>query len=226
MHRRTIIAVGLWLLLGASLTASAAQESRLILALGDTGFLDPAAIQAATGGRVVREMGGRKLKDVSAVILADVAYGALPPRVRDGLVAYVNAGGALLITGGPRSWGAGGYQALAPILPFKILGRQDWGAVPFREPVPIYPGHPILTGVEFMPIGTVNWVEVAPGATEILRLAGSSHNYPQTLIAAKRSRAGEVLGMTFDPNRLSGMRDLGRFVGNVIASLLAASRLG
>lgn len=101
MHRRTIIAVGLLLLLSPRSTAAAAQEPRLILALGDAGFLEPAAIRAATGAQVVREIGGRKLKDFSVVVLADVAYAALPPQVQDVVAAYVNAGGALLITGGP-----------------------------------------------------------------------------------------------------------------------------
>ncbi len=160
------------------------------------------------------------------MVLADVAYSKLPPRVQDALETYVNTGGALLITGGPHSWGAGGYQAMASILPFKILGNQDWGAVPFREPVPIQPGHPILAGVEFIPIGTVNRVEVAPGATEILRLAGGPHNYPLTLIAEKRSGAGAVLGLTFDPNRLGKMHNRGSFVQEVMAYLLAVSRLG
>jgi uncharacterized membrane protein len=220
-----IIAVGLLLLLSACSTA-AAQEPRLILALGDTRFLDPAAIQAATGARVVRELGGRQITDFSVVILADVAYTALPPQVQEGVVAYVNAGGALLVTGGPQAWGAGGYQALASILPFTILGGQDWGALPFREPVPVQPDHPILAGVEFIPIGTVNWVEVAPGATEILRLAGGPNNYPHTLIAEKRLGAGEVFGMTFDLSQLRGMRNLDLFVQNVITYLLAVSRLG
>lgn len=225
MPRRTIIAVGLLLLLSACSTA-VAQEPRPILALGDAGFLDPATIQAATGAQVVRGVGGRRLTDFSVVVLADVAYRALPPRVRDRMIAYVNSGGALLITGGPQSWGAGGYQALGSILPFKILGHRDWGAVPFREPVPIQPGQPILAGVEFIPIGSVNWVEVRPGATEILRLAGSRNNYPSTLIAEKRSGAGDVLGMTFNLNQLSGMRDRDLFVRNVITYLLAVSRLG
>lgn len=226
MRWRTIIAIGLWLLLSACSTTAAAQGPPLILALGNTGFLHPAAIQAATGARVVRQMGGRKLKEYSVVVLADVAYRALPRQVRDGLIDYIKSGGALLITGGPHSWGAGGYQALASILPFKILGRQDWGAVPFREPVPVQPSHPILAGVEFIPIGTVNFVEVAPGATEILRLAGTPQNYPQTLIAEKRSGAGDVLGMTFDLNQLRGMRNLDLFVQNIISYLLAAPQLG
>jgi uncharacterized membrane protein len=225
MRRRTFIAGGLLLLLGPRPSPAAAQESRLILALGNAGFLDPGAILAATGARVVHETGDRTLDDFAVVVLADVAYAALPPRVRAGVVAYVNAGGALLITGGPDSWGAGGYQPLAPILPFKLLGHQDWGAVPFREPVPIQPGHPILAGVEFIPVGTVNWVEVAQGANEILRLAGGPHNYPFSLIAEKGSGAGDVLGMTFDPNQLRGQASLDRFVRNVIAYLLAVSQV-
>ena len=92
--------------------------------------------------------------------------------------------------------------------------------------MPVQPDHPILAGVEFIPIGTANWVEVAPGATEILRLAGGPKNYPLTLIAEKRSGAGDVLGVTFNLNQLSGMRNLDLFVQNVITYLLARSRLG
>jgi uncharacterized membrane protein len=198
----------------------------VILALGNAGFLDPAAIRAASGARVVHEIGGRTLDDFAVVVLADVSYAALPPRVRTDVAAYVTAGGALLITGGPHSWGAGGYQPLAPILPFKLLGHRDWGAVPFREPVPVQPSHPILAGVEFIPIGTVNSVELAPGANEILRLAGGPHNYPFSLIAEKWSGAGDVLGMTFDLNELRGQSSLDLFVRDVINYLLAGSRVG
>ncbi len=224
MQRGLIVASSLLILLGICTPAPAAQEPPAILALGNIGFLDIPAIQASTGDVVVREMGTRKLRGFVAVILADISYAALPREVQDGLAAYVSSGGAVLVTGGAQSWGAGGYQPLSSILPFTIRGSQDWGAVPFRETVPIQPGHPILAGVQFVPIGTVNWVSVAPGATEILRSAGGG-TFPAPLIAEMGVGSGLVLGFAFDPNQLTGMSSRALFIKNTITYLLASSRV-
>jgi len=220
---RMRLVTGMALLLALTwLPAMAAQTSaRLILALGNTGFLDPQAIQAATGAAVKTEMGKLKLKDFSVLVLANVAFPALPAAVQQGLTQYVSNGGALLITGGPQSFGSGGYQAVASLIPFQIRSSDDW-----REPVPLQPGHPILTGVRFITIGSLNDMNPRPDVTEILRAPGGARTYPSPLIAEMSVGAGRVVGIAFDPNTLAGMQDRDLFVRNTLGYLLSASRIG
>lgn len=225
------------LLAWACLPAAAAGEaSRMILALGDTAFLDAANIQAATGAEVKTEMGESQLKDFSLIVLANVAFSALPAVVQQGLVPYVNEGGAVLITGGAQSFGSGGYQAVASVIPFEIRSTGDWRATPFRPPVPLQPGHPILAGVSFITVGNLNDMNPRPGATEILQAAGGGSagrvggagggSYPYPLIAELTVGAGRVIGIAFDLNEFSGMPDRNLFVGNTVGYLLSVSRMG
>lgn len=209
----------------------------MILALGSTGFLNPTAIQGATGVVVKSDVEKFKLNDFAAVVLANVPFGALPGPVQEGLVNYVNEGGAVLITGGAQSFGSGGYQAVASILPFQIRSNSDWRFTPFRSPIPLQPGHPILAGVTFIPVGTLNDMNPRSGASEILQAAGRGSaagrvagtgggSYPYPLIAEVGSGAGRVIGVAFDLNDFATMPDRELFVRNTIAYLLTASRLG
>jgi hypothetical protein len=205
--------------------------------MGNTAFLNPAAIQATTGAEVKTDLDGFALKDFAVIVLANVAYASLPDLLQQGLVEYVTEGGALLLTGGAQSFGSGGYQAVAPILPFEIRSAGDWRSTPFRPPVPLQPGHPILAGVEFITVGAVNDMNPRAGATEILQAAGGGSaagratgigggSYPYPLIAEIGVGAGRVLGIAFDLNEFSGMRDLGQFVQNTMTYLHSVSRLG
>ena len=225
MRAGSVMVIALLLAAGVSSPVAAAQSPRMILALGNAGFLNPADIQAATGAEVKQDMGRSELKDFAVVLLADIAYAALPASVQQGLVQYVNDGGAVLITGGAQSFGSGGYQAAASILPFQIRSQNDWRAVPFRSPVPLQPDHPILAGVSFIPVGPRNDMNPRPGATEILRAAGGHGTFPSPLIAEMLSGAGRVMGIAFDLNEFAGMRDRDLFVRNTIAYLLGASRI-
>ncbi len=208
----------------------AAEGPPTILALGDIGFLNASAIQAATGAVVTSKLEDHPLKDFAVLVLADIAYGSLPGPVQEGLVDYVNGGGALLLTGGPQGFGSGGYQAVAAIVPFQIRSGSDWRPIPTRFPVALQPGHPILAGVEFLSVVAVNDMNPRPGATEILQAAGggsaSGGSYPYPLVAELRAGAGDVIGMAFDMNDFAGMRDLGRFVQNTLQYLLGVSQLG
>lgn len=226
MRRRLVAGMALVLALTWLPAAAASGSARMILALGNPGFLDTQGIQAATGAVVKTEMEKFQLKDFSALVLANVALPALPAPVQQGLTQYVTDGGAVLITGGSQSFGSGGYQAAAPLIPFQIRASSDWRAMPFREPVPLLPGHPILAGVSFITIGNLNDMNPRPDATEILRMPGGARTYPSPLIAELAVGSGRVLGVAFDPNELSGWRDRDPFVRNTIGYLLQVSRIG
>jgi hypothetical protein len=240
MRTRLVVGIALLLALGCLPGTAAAQSARMILVLGSASFLDAKDIQAATGAEVKTSLDKFQLKDFSVVVLANVAFPALPGPVQEGLVQYVNGGGALLITGGAQSFGSGGYQAVASIIPFDIRSAGDWRFTPFRPPVPIRPGHPILAGVTFITVGTLNDMNPRGDATEILqaaghgaaggplapgRVGGGGGSYPYPLIAEVDVGAGRVLGIAFDLNEFAGMPDRDLFVRNTIGYLLRASRI-
>jgi len=249
MRTRLLVGIVLLLALGCLPGVAEAQSARMILALGSTGFLDPRSIQAATGAEVKATLGTFKLKDFSVIVLANIAFSALPDPIQQGLVQYVSAGGAVLITGGSQSFGGGGYQAVASILPFQIRSAADWRFTPFRSPVPIQPGHPILAGVTFITVGNLNDMNPRADATEILQAAGGGSaagrvtggtgaggvpgtgasgggSYPYPLIAELSVDAGRVIGIALDLNEFAGMPDRDLFVKNTIGYLLNASRIG
>ncbi len=235
MRRRLVVGIVLLLALGGLPGLTAAQSARMILALGNTGFLDPNSIQAATGAEVKADLGKFQLKDFSVVVLANIAFPALPEPVQQGLVQYVNDGGTVLITGGPQSFGSGGYGAVASIIPFQIRSASDWRFTPFRSPVPLQPGHPILAGVSFITVGSVNDMNPRADATEILQAAGGGSaggssggggSYPYPLLAELAVGAGRVIGIALDLNEFAGMQDRDLFVRNTIGYLLHASGIG
>jgi len=235
MRTRLVVGIVLLLALGGLPGLVAAQSARMILALGNTGFLDPKGIQAATGAEVMTGLDKFQLKDFSVVVLANIAFPALPGPVQQGLVQYVNYGGTVLITGGAQSFGSGGYDAVAPIIPFQIRSASDWRFTPFRSPVPIQPGHPILAGVTFITVGNLNDMNPRADATEILQAAGGGSaaggaggggSYPYPLIAELGLGAGRVIGIAIDLNEFAGMQDRDLFVRNTIGYLLRASGIG
>jgi hypothetical protein len=231
MRIRLVVLAGLLLVVASppSLAAAGAprQAPLMILALGNTGYLNPTDIQAATGAAIKQDMEKFELKDFAVVVLANVAFAALPGPVQQGLVQYVNDGGAVLITGGAQSFGSGGYQAVTSLLPFQLRSNSDWRFTSFRVPVPLQAGHPILAGVTFIPVGTLNDMNPRPDATEILQAAGGGVAGPRyPLIAEVGSGSGRVLGIAFDLNDFAGMRDRDLFVRNTITYLLRASRMG
>jgi hypothetical protein len=239
MRRRSVVGIGLLLVLGCLPGSAAAQSARMVLALGNTGFLDPKSIQAATAADVKTSLDNSQLKDFSVVVLANIPFPALPAAVQQGLVPYVNDGGALLITGGSQSFGSGGYEAVASIVPFAIRSAGDWRSTPFRPPVLIQAGHPILAGVTFITVGNLNDMNPRGDASEILRAAGGGSaagraagaggggggSYPYPLIAEMSVGAGRVIGIAFDLNEFAGMADRDLFVRNTIGYLLHASRI-
>jgi hypothetical protein len=231
MRARLALIFGLLLFLGCLFSPAAAQAPRpsspMILALGSTSWLNASDIQAATGAVVKQDMGQFQLKDFAVIVLANVAFAGLPGPVQQGLVDYVTNGGAVLITGGTQSFGSGGYQAVASIIPFRMRYPNDWTFAAFRFPVPLQPGHPILAGVSFISVGALNNMDPRPDAVEILQKgAGGVAGFINPLIAEVSAGAGRVIGIAFDLNDLAGMRDRDLFVRNTMGYLLRASRMG
>ena len=226
MRTQLLRGIAFTLVVGCLTIPAAAQSPRMILALGSTGFLDAKSIEAATGAVVKFDMEKSQPKNFSVVVLANVAFPALPGPLQQGLAQYVNDGGAVLITGGSQSFGSGGYQSIASIIPFQIRSAGDWRFTSFRAPVPLQPGHPVVAGVSFGPIGSLNDMNPRGDATEILQSAGGGvggFRYP--LIAEVAVGAGRVLGFAFDMNELAGMRDRDVFIRNTMTYLLSASRI-
>ena len=240
MRIRLAIVAGVILTVGLTSIAQAGQPSRTILVLGSAGFINDATAQHATGAAISRDA-GMPLKDVAVLVLANIPFSSLPPSTQDELVNFVGGGGALLITGGAQSFGSGGYKAVAPIIPFELRSESDWRFIAFRPPIALQPGHPILAGVTFITIGTVNDMNPRPGALEILQSAGSGGGggrsgpgrpggggggggYLYPLIAEVGVGAGRVMGIAFDLNDLAGMQNRELFVQNTLTYLLAASR--
>ncbi|OGB92533.1 MAG: hypothetical protein A2Z31_05620 [candidate division NC10 bacterium RBG_16_65_8] len=229
-------AAGALFILGWASVAPAGQSARVILTLGNASFINPESVRQATGAEVSQNP-GLPLKDVAVLVLANAPLATLPQPIQDGLADYVGSGGAVLITGGSQSFGSGGYKAVSPILPFQIRSDSDWRFISFRPPVALQPGHPILAGVTFLTVGTVNDMNPRPGATEILQSAGGGRaatqdggggggSYLYPLIAELAVGAGRVIGIAFDLNDFAGMRDRNLFVQNTLAYLLATSRTG
>jgi hypothetical protein len=207
-----------------------------MLTLGNPSFINAAAVKQATGAEVTQDA-SVPLSQVAVLVLANTPRASLPQAVQEGLVEYVRSGGALLIAGGAQAFGSGGYQAVASIIPFQIRSDNDWRFISFRPPVALQPGHPILAGVTFLTVGTVNDMNPRPDATEILQSAGGGRapsvdgiggggSYLYPLIAELAVGSGRVIGIAFDLNDFAGMRDRDLFIQNTLGYLLAASRAG
>ena len=85
MRLRVMVLVGICVILGWA-AAAAAVGPRVILALGNTSFIDAQAILKATGAEVTQVPGNTPLKDVAVLVLADVPFGSLPQAVQGGLM--------------------------------------------------------------------------------------------------------------------------------------------
>ncbi len=178
---------------------------RLVLTYGEGKALLSPAVTVA-GGRLIDELGERKFTDVAVVVLANVPYGAIPQEVSSQLRDFLQRGGTLLVTGGKDSFGSGGYEPLADILPFVVRAPSDFVAKPFKSPVVMAAGHPAITGGQYATIGNPNDMNPKPGATEILQYpggfvpnpSGGAGTFSSPLIAEQRVGAGLVLGIAFD----------------------------
>lgn len=224
MTGRNLIRMLIGVLLGISLCSysAAAEPTKLVLALGDGSYV-PA--EAVTGAEVANELGNRDLMEFAVVILSNIPYDQVPGAVQEHLAEFLDQGGSLLITGGPNAYGSGGYQSMAPLLPFGIRTSEDWRSVPFKAVIPVQPGHPILRGVTFRTVGSFNDLNPKAGAVEIAQYAGGGTGYPSPLIAEQRVGQGTVVGVALDLGREvhSGWADGNRFVQNLLTYLVTRS---
>jgi hypothetical protein len=173
----------------------------MVLALGDASYLSRDAALAA--GAVLRtERGEFDLEEYSLVVLGNMPFGAIPTEIRDGLPDFLSKGGSLLVTGGPAGFGSGGYEAIAPLLPFALRGGADWRANPFKPVLLLQPGHPIFSGVSFPTVGTFNDLNPRPEAAELAQYQGgrtvSGARFSSPLVAELGVGSGVVLGVAFD----------------------------
>lgn len=203
---------------------------KLALALGDTAFLREEVV--AEAGAVLRiDLGEFGLDEYSLVVLANVPLAAVPAAVREGLPDFVSKGGSLLVTGGAGAFGSGGYEAIAPILPFALRGGADWRANPFKPVLLLQPGHPIFGGVSFPTIGGFNDMNPRSGASELAQYQGGATTagakFSSPLIAEAGLGSGAVVGVAFDlaAEIQGGWGDGAQFVRNLVNYLVARSPL-
>lgn len=202
-----------------------AQSGAMILSLGDDSYITWSELESRTGAVVKREAGDAPLTDFSLLVLSNVSYASLSEGVRDGLLGYLEQGGAMLITGGKQSYGSGGYAGteLADLLPL-LPSRDDWLPHPFGPTLILQPGHPILKGIEIPTMAFFNEVELNVGGVEIARYV-RAQRLPHPLIAERSSNAGTVLAVALDLTLTGEWKDRGRFAQNCVAYLLQQSRI-
>jgi len=195
------LALALLILLAAGPAAAAQHLPRLVLALGDTSYLSEDAV-AEAGAALRTDLGEYALEEYSLVVLANVPLAAVPGEVLEGLPDFLGKGGSLLLTGGPGAFGSGGYEAVAPFLPFRLRGGADWRASPFKPVLLLEASHPIFAGVTFQTVGTFNDVNPRPGASELAQYQGggtvTGAKFSSPLIAEAGFGSGSVLAIAFD----------------------------
>ena len=216
------------LLLAWGLLRSAQAEGPLILSLGEDSYLPKSVIEASTGAKFIDGLGSAKLGEVQLVILSNIDYASLPDPLRDGLVGYLQNGGALLITGGTRSFGSGGYgnSNLAGMLPFQIMHPRDWQPSRMGNIVPIDKSHPVFSGMDFLKtplINQFNNLGWQPGAHGIAMFAKFDQ---QPLLAERNVGAGFIFGIAFNMAETGSVwPQENRFCLNLIRHLLQKSAI-
>ncbi|MCI0371027.1 MAG: hypothetical protein L0214_06505 [candidate division NC10 bacterium] len=218
------------ILVVAGPAAAAEHLPKLALALGDTSYLSEDVV-AESGAALRTELGEFGLDEYSLLVLANVPLAAVPSGVREGLPDFLSKGGSLLLTGGPGAFGSGGYEAIAPFLPFGLRGGADWRANPFKPVLLLQPGHPIFAGVSLPTIGTFNDLNPRPGASELAQYQGggtvSGSKFSSPLIAEAGFGPGSVVGVAFDLGaEIRGGWGAGsQFVRNLVKYLVDRSPL-
>lgn len=219
--------IGLFLILGMAPIVQS--NTPLILTLGEDGYLPKGAIEGATGARFMANSENQKLENFQLIILSNIDYPSIPGSIREGLADYVRRGGSLLVTGGNRSYGSGGYSQgdLAQIIPFAILYPRDWqpsrrGLLEF-----VASSHPILSGLsptKVPLIQNLNNLGQGPGSNLIAQFSKFQR---QPLITEKTVGDGCVIGIAFDMGEVVSLWTEGsRFSLNLVRYLLERSKMG
>ena len=216
------------LLFAGGILRSAHAEGPLILSLGEDSYLPKSVIEASTGAKFIDAVGSKKLGEIQLVILSNIDYTSLPGPVQDGLVEYLQNGGALLITGGARSFGSGGYgnSNLAGMLPLQIMVPRDWQPSRAGNILPIDKSHPVFSGVDFLKTPLVNQFNNLgwqPGAHGIAMFAKFDQ---QPLVAERNVGGGIIFGVAFNMAEMISIWPQGnRFCLNLIGYLLQKSAI-
>jgi hypothetical protein len=233
--------LGFWLLSPYVLSAD---NSPMILSLGDDSYITWSEVEARTGAAVRRELGEDPLTGYSVLILSNINYASLPEAVRDGLREYLGRGGSVLVTGGKQSFGSGGYAGteLADLLPLRP-SRDDWLPHPFGPTLILQPGHPILAGIEVPTMAFFNELDLNSGAVEIGQYRKASKagivggkdpgggevqgggRRPMPLIAEGRVGDGTILAVALDMTLTGDWKNRDRFAQNCVDYLLKRSRI-
>jgi hypothetical protein len=218
-----LIAAALTWWLFSALGASAGGQ--MVLSLGDDSYIPWSEVEARTGAVVRRELGEWSLSDFSVLVLSNISYGTLPEAVRSGLRDYLARGGSVLVTGGNRSYGSGGYAGteLAELLPLRA-SRDDFGYHPYGPTLIVQPGHPILREIAIPTMAFFNELELNIGSVEIAQYV-RSRRLPWSLIAERVSSAGTVLAIALDMTLTGNWKDRDRFAQNCVEYLLQRSRI-
>jgi hypothetical protein len=207
--RSLVALLAVWTVAGPLLARPAAgqvvhlKKKVLFLGAGQPVFF-PAI--AAAGGIPVESVDPKRFGEIAVIVLADFRWADVPQEVSARLGDFLSRGGALLLTGGRNGFGAGGYGAIAELVPFIIRAPSDFVAKPFKPPLLLFPGHPALAGGEFITIGNFNDMNPKPGATEILQYPGGfvpnvgrgTGTFSSPLMAEQLVGNGIVLGIAFD----------------------------
>ncbi len=183
---------------GLAQTTGQQSGSRIILSFGNDQFIPKAAIEAVTGARFQSDFRGlRFLDEASVIVLADIAFGQLPPLLQSSVVQWVELGGTLLVTGGSSSFGFGGYAGtpLGSLLPL-LAGNSDKLGHGFSPTYVLSPGHPLFAGVTTTTMANFNETTLAGDAGLLLEYRGVSKG---GFAGAGMTGAGRTFITTINP---------------------------
>ncbi len=206
----------------------ACSEASTILSLGEDSYIPKGTIEGATGVKFIEELGKNRLEEVSVVILSNIDHSSIPGPVRSELAGYVRKGGSLLITGGDRSFGSGGYDGtdLGPILPFRILYQKDWQSSRRGQIESVASGHPVFSGIDLMRIPLVDFFNNMANAEGVNLIAQFSKFNRQPMIAEREVGNGLVFGIAFSMTQASSQWPEGNeFCLNLVKYLLQRSSI-
>ncbi len=176
----------------------------------------------------------RRLQGYAAILVVPTAKGAaaFSAEQQKALVEYVRAGGGLVLAGGTKSFGAGGFDRspLGAILPVKIIRPDDNVTHIKQRPFATAKGHPVLAGLpdEWPVFGSAYGgyydVRLRKDATELLRVDQEVAQADVPFVAVREAGRGRVMtfgalwafgtGQEFKTWELAG-----RFFGNAIGWL-------
>lgn len=138
--------------------------------------------------------------DYDVIGLGGIYAGALGERRRQAIRDFVRAGGSLVMFGGPRGFGCGGYVGtfLDEILPVRVLPRRDLVSVGPEGPIVFVPRpYPLTAGLDLSDrpmVAVVHRVAgVKPGARVLLAVGRSAH----PVVTLGRYGNGKVAALSF-----------------------------